>query len=189
MHGTRRRAHIEVRPNVCTGHFRLLCPTVRAAASPRRCGRRRVDVRVRELVEGSRVSAAYPSTARTVGNFRLGYITCPAYLTLTLPAMSTTGDDYDSLSKEEREARDKADREREEKEQAGMTSQRFNHVVLIVPSITVLLEAAVSGCRYRDSDSQRHTRKAAKCYYTEEEAERRAQGSGAHHVRGTLQGH
>lgn len=34
--------------------------------------------------------------------------------------MSTTGDDYDSLSKEEREARDKADREREAAEQAGI---------------------------------------------------------------------
>ncbi|KIP11380.1 hypothetical protein PHLGIDRAFT_124793 [Phlebiopsis gigantea 11061_1 CR5-6] len=34
--------------------------------------------------------------------------------------MSTTGDDYDSLSKEEREARDKADREREGAEQAAL---------------------------------------------------------------------
>ncbi|GJE87673.1 CS-domain-containing protein [Phanerochaete sordida] len=34
--------------------------------------------------------------------------------------MSTTGDDYDSLSKEEREARDKADREREAAEQAAL---------------------------------------------------------------------
>lgn len=33
--------------------------------------------------------------------------------------MSTSGDDYDNLSKEEREARDKADREREQSEQAG----------------------------------------------------------------------
>ena len=33
--------------------------------------------------------------------------------------MSAT-DDYDKLSKEEREARDKADREREAAEQAGM---------------------------------------------------------------------
>lgn len=33
--------------------------------------------------------------------------------------MSTPADDYDSLSKEEREARDKADLEREAAEQAG----------------------------------------------------------------------
>ena len=40
--------------------------------------------------------------------------------------MSTTGDDYDSLSKEEREARDKADREREEAEQAGLFTQQLS---------------------------------------------------------------
>lgn len=79
---------------------------------------------MRELVEGGRVPAAYPSTARVVGNFRLGYITCLAYLTLTSTTMSTASDDYDSLSKEEREARDKADREREEAEQAGEVARR-----------------------------------------------------------------
>lgn len=39
--------------------------------------------------------------------------------------MSTTGDDYESLSKEEREARDKADREREAREQAGEFKLQF----------------------------------------------------------------
>lgn len=39
--------------------------------------------------------------------------------------MSTTGDDYDSLSPEEREVRDKADRQREEAEQAGKAFSSF----------------------------------------------------------------
>lgn len=49
--------------------------------------------------------------------------------------MSSKGDDYDKLSKEEREARDKADREREAAEQAGAHSV----VTRIASSLTAIL--------------------------------------------------
>lgn len=42
-----------------------------------------------------------------------------AALTSTTIAMANNDDDYDKLTKEEKEARDKADREREQAEQAG----------------------------------------------------------------------
>ncbi|EKM61109.1 uncharacterized protein PHACADRAFT_247489 [Phanerochaete carnosa HHB-10118-sp] len=50
--------------------------------------------------------------------------------------MSTTSDDYDSLGKEEREARDKADREREAAEQAALPytwKQQLSDVDIEIP--------------------------------------------------------
>jgi hypothetical protein len=76
--------------------------------------------------------------------------------------MSTTGEDYDSLSKEEREARDKGDREREEKEQAGMRHGRLSDTPrLLCSSLALHMEAAAFRCRHRSPCAEGNTRETA----------------------------
>ena len=70
-------------------------------------------------------------------------------------------DDYDKLTPEEREAKDKADREREAQEQAGgytIASRSHQELILILESITLYMEARTWRTRHRGPRAQGHKR-------------------------------
>lgn len=80
-------------------------------------------------------------------------------------------DEYDKLSKEEKEAKDKADREREVAEQAGRKSLSEPIVVrlMLSPSSSIYLGAGVGRSRHRRSRTKRDTRQGS-FYHNSEEA-------------------
>lgn len=80
-------------------------------------------------------------------------------------------DDYDKLSKEEREIRDKEDRAREATEQAS-TCDRYSGILIrsTVPSITVHMEARAWRSRCSCTRAKRNTSKRSSCRFTEEKA-------------------
>lgn len=53
--------------------------------------------------------------------------------------MASTEDDYDKLSKEEKEAHDKADRAREKEEQAGKNAYLSGHCALMYTFVSLQL--------------------------------------------------
>lgn len=104
-------------------------------------------------------------------------------------ASMSAEDDYDKLSKEEREARDKADREREAAEQGGAyvpCPTRIRPLKHYSPSLQV--EAGARGGRHCCTCSQGHASAGLECCHPEEEARRRPKGQGADCGGRTLQG-